>query len=214
MARKPADKKRPKRRTHLERTELSDRKMFEATESLILEVGTKATRLIEVGERAGYSRGLANARFGNKETLFLRLADRCRRTWLEELELAAGDKRGLAAFLSRLHAMVSYAERHPDDARVLYILWFEAVGSPSDMKSDLSRFHAQAREDIRNLIEEARTAGEIADDVDPEHFALHFTSTMFGVSYQWVVNPEAVDIYPFIEDVRKQMLLILRPTGQ
>jgi hypothetical protein len=60
----------------------------------------------------------------------------------------------------------------------------------------------------------ARAAGEIADDVHPAHFALHFTSTLLGVSYQWVVNPEAVDIYPFIEDVRKQMRLILRPTGQ
>ena len=63
----PAEK--PARRSHLERTELSDRLMLDATEALILELGTQKTTLKEVGERAGYSRGLAHARFGNKETL-------------------------------------------------------------------------------------------------------------------------------------------------
>ena len=211
---KSSQDKRPPRRTHEERTGLSDRLMLDATEALILEVGTRKTRLIEVGERAGYSRGLANARFGDKETLFLKLADRCRRTWLQELDLAAAGKRGLAAFLSRLDAMVSYARRHPEDARVLYILWFESVGSPSAMKTGLARFHEQARDDIRNLIKEAKKNGEIADDVDPEHFAMHFTSTFFGLSYQWLVNPEAVEIVGFMEEVRRQMLLILRPTSQ
>ncbi len=149
-----------------------------------------------------------------KETLCLKLADRCRRTWLEELELAAGDKRGLAVFLSRLDAMVSYAKRYPDDARVMYILWFESVGSPSAMKTGLSRFHQQARDDIRNLIAAAIKAGEIASDVDPEHFAMHFTSAMFGLSYQWLVNPEAVVIDAFMAAMKRDMLLILRPTSR
>ncbi|NIB41064.1 TetR/AcrR family transcriptional regulator [Pseudomaricurvus alkylphenolicus] len=201
------------RRTHLERTELSDRRMFEATESLILEVGTQKTTLKEVGERAGYSRGLANARFGNKETLFLKLADRCRRLWLDELNQAAGDKRGLAAFLSRFDAIASYSSNSPEDARVMYILWFESVGSNSDMKESLARFHQQARDDIRNLIIDAKAAGEIAQDISPECFAAHFTSTLFGLCYQWVVNPYAIDVAQLMADIKQQMLLVLRPTS-
>ncbi|MEM1114745.1 MAG: TetR/AcrR family transcriptional regulator, partial [Pseudomonadota bacterium] len=206
-------KQTPKRRSHTERVELAERRMFDATEALILEVGTQKTTLKEVGERAGYSRGQAHARFGSKEELFLRLADRCRNIWLEELDLAAGNKRGLAAFLSRMDAMVSYANRYPSDARVMYILWFESVGSPSAMKTGLSRFHAQAREDIQHLIEQARQAGEVAEDIDPAEFAMHFTSTLFGMSYQWVVNPSAVEPFPLINAIRRQMLLILRPTN-
>lgn len=206
-------KKTPRRRSHTERVEQSERRMFDATETLILELGTQKTTLKEVGEKAGYSRGLAHARFGSKEELFLRLADRCRSIWLEELERAEGNKRGLAAFMSRLDAMASYGARYPEDARVMYILWFECVGSPSAMKSGLERFHQQARNDIRRLIEQALQAGEIADDIDPEHFAMHFTATMFGISYQWVVNPEAVNIAQLIDDIRRQMLLVLRPTS-
>ena len=39
--------------------------MLDAAEALILELGTQATTLKGVGERAGYSRGLAQARFGS-----------------------------------------------------------------------------------------------------------------------------------------------------
>ncbi|BFM14521.1 TetR/AcrR family transcriptional regulator [Maricurvus nonylphenolicus] len=201
------------RRTHLERTELSDSRMFEATEALILEVGTQKTTLKEVGERAGYSRGLANSRFGNKETLFLKLADRCRDIWVEEVQSVAGNKQGLAALVSRMDAIASYVNQYPDDARVMYILWFESVGSSSAMKEGLAAFHRQARRDIKRLVEQALDNGEIAEDIDADHFAMHFISTMFGLSYQWVVNPESVDIASLMGDIKRQMLLILRPTA-
>lgn len=203
--------KQSPRRSHPERVELSDRLMFEAAEALILELGTAKTTLKEVGERAGYSRGLAHSRFGNRETLFLKLADRCRHMWLEELQKAAGYSTGLAAFLTRLDAIVNYASRYPDKARVMYILWFESVGSPTAMKSSLAQFHQQARDDIRDLIVAAKSEGEVADDVDPEHFALHFTATVFGLCYQWLVNPEALDIPQMMAGIKRQMLMLLRP---
>ena len=81
------------------------------------------------------------------------------------------------------------------------------------MKEGLSRFHQGAREDIRALIEQALAVGEIAADIDPEQFAMHFTSTMFGLSYQWLVNPDAVDPAVLMTDIKRQMLLILRPVA-
>ena len=59
-------KPRAVRRTQAERTALSDARMFDAAMQLIVEQGTHATTLKEVGERAGYSRGLASSRFGSK----------------------------------------------------------------------------------------------------------------------------------------------------
>ncbi|MEM9301145.1 MAG: TetR/AcrR family transcriptional regulator [Pseudomonadota bacterium] len=198
------------RRTQRERTDRSDRLMLDATEALILEVGTLNTTLKAVGERAGYSRGLANARFGSKETLFLRLTERCLADWTTELRDAEVGKGGLEALLSRLDAMVAYAERFPDDARVLYVLWFESVGSSSPMRESLRNFHEQARKDIARLVIEAQHAGEVPATVDPEHFSLHFTSALFGLSYQWLVNPEAITIRQVVASLRDHMLLILR----
>ncbi len=209
----PPAASKPKRRTHLERTELSDSRMFEAAEELILEVGTQKTTLKEVGERAGYSRGLANARYGNKETLFLKLSERCLGMWRDELQRRAGSKRGLQALITRMDAIVSYALHHSEDARVMYILWFESVGSSSEMKQGLARFHQQARDDIQNLVEEAMGAGEIAQDNNAQLFAMHFTSTMFGLSYQWSVNPQAMNIEQQVSGIKHQLMLVLRPTS-
>ena len=46
-------KPRAVRRTQAERTALSDARMFDAARQLIVEQGTHATTLKEVGERAG-----------------------------------------------------------------------------------------------------------------------------------------------------------------
>ena len=60
----------PARRSHAERTDLSDRRMLEAAVQLICDRGPDRTTLKDVGEKAGYSRGLAGYRFGSKPGLF------------------------------------------------------------------------------------------------------------------------------------------------
>ena len=54
------------RMTQAERTALSDARMFESAKQILVEKGTHNTTLKEIGERAGYSRGLASNRFGSK----------------------------------------------------------------------------------------------------------------------------------------------------
>ena len=119
--------------TQAQRTALSDERMLDAAEALILELGTQATTLKGVGERAGYSRGLAQARFGSKEVLFLRLTERSLEKWVNEVRQAAGNAKGLRALRSRVRAISAFTLNHPDAARVLYVLWFESVGFPSPM---------------------------------------------------------------------------------
>lgn len=184
--------------------------MLDAAESLVLAVGTAKTTLREVGELAGYSRGLAHARFGSKESLFLRLADRSRHAWVEEVRRMQGDKTGLAAFISRIDAIASYVEQHPEAAQVMYILWFESVASVSEMRNHVRRFHEQARNDIESLIEEARTSGDVPKTIDPASFAVQFCATFFGLCYQWLVDPDAVDVPSQIEAFKRQTLLSLR----
>ena len=186
--------------------------MLEAAQALILEVGTGSTTLKDVGERAGYSRGLAHARFGSKDMLFLKLADRCRETWVEEMRRVQGEKTGMAALESRIDAIASYVDLYPDEARVMYILWFESVGSMSDMTEGLRAFHDQARADIRVLVEEALTTGEIGKAIDAQSFAVQFCATFFGLCYQWLIAPDAVDVGKEIAAFKRQTLLGLRRT--
>ena len=59
--------------TQAERTALSDQKMFEMAIELVNERGTAKTTLKDIGEGAGYSRGLASYRFGSKDGLWMEL---------------------------------------------------------------------------------------------------------------------------------------------
>ena len=196
--------------TQAQRTALSDERMLDAAEALILELGTQATTLKGVGERAGYSRGLAQARFGSKEVLFLRLTERSLEKWVNEVRQAAGNAKGLRALRSRVRAISVFTLNHPDAARVLYVLWFESVGFPSPMRDGLARFHDRGRRDIAELVLEAKNMKEIGKSVDAELFALQFTSTFFGACYQWLVNADAVDLAWSAERMGKTLLMQLK----
>ena len=60
----------PEANTQAQRTALSDQRMFEVAIELVNERGTAKTTLKDIGEGAGYSRGLASYRFGSKDVFF------------------------------------------------------------------------------------------------------------------------------------------------
>jgi AcrR family transcriptional regulator len=56
----------PRRRTQAERRAAARDRLLQAAAELIAECGLPAVTLAQVGERAGYSRGIANHHFGTK----------------------------------------------------------------------------------------------------------------------------------------------------
>ena len=173
--------------TQAERTALSDQKMFEVAIELVNERGTAKTTLKDIGEGAGYSRGLASYRFGSKDGL-----------WMELSQYLAG-KQGLAALEAAIQAQRDIFARESGYLRAMYILWYESLGRESDIRANLANHHVIYRRDVQQWIEEGQAAGDIRADVDPEHFATGYCSTMFGTIYQWVVAPDAIDLEAFFE---------------
>ena len=90
--------------TQAERTALSDQKMFEMAIELVNERGTAKTTLKDIGEGAGYSRGLASYRFGSKDGLWMELFARFDEIWKAHLSTYLAGKSGLAALQSAIQA--------------------------------------------------------------------------------------------------------------
>ena len=90
------------RLTQVERKEISDAKMLEAAIDLIVERGTDQATLKDVGERAGFSRGLAGYRFGNKAGLFDFVLRSVGDEWLGELTVVTRGKYGYEAMAAAL----------------------------------------------------------------------------------------------------------------
>ncbi|MFW2349001.1 TetR/AcrR family transcriptional regulator [Qipengyuania sp.] len=187
-------KPRSRRRTQAERTALSDARMFDAAMQLIVEQGTHATTLKSVGERAGYSRGLASSRFGSKDALFGQLVLHFNTSWTRELANKVGEQGGAQACLAALSAVEGFLSSHSGYMKAMYILWFESISSHNDVRRHLAAYHQIYRSDIAHWVEEGMASGEIDKSVDAQSYAFGFCSFIFGTIYQWLVAPESVDL--------------------
>jgi len=197
---------KPARRSQAERTEQSDRLMLDAATDLIIEVGTQKTTLKDIGERAGYSRGLANARFGSKDQLFLVLSERCRRRWLRSLNDASAGRSGRDLLISRLDATLGFSETHPKEGRIMYILWFESVGTESKINKKLAEFHRAARADIKRIVLDVNMISGPNANERADRYASRFIATLFGLCYQWLVDEDAIDLGANLEDMIEEIV--------
>lgn len=188
------------RRTQAERTALSDQKMFEAAIKLIIEHGTQKTTLKEIGEMAGYSRGLANYRFGSKDGLMLELFARFDERWKKHLKSYVEDKAGIAGIKSAADALRDFLKLEPDYMRAMYILWYESLGHDSEIKTRLADHHRVYREDATRWIRRGIEDGEISSSVDAEQFAVQYCAFIFGTVYQWLVDAAALDLDALFAD--------------
>ena len=109
------------KRTQAERTAESDNRMLAAAISLLAEKGAGRTTLKEVGEQAGYSRGLASYRFGNKAGLFSFLIRSVGEDWLQELQSAVTNKVGLDAISAATDAHYRFVSESADRIRAFYM---------------------------------------------------------------------------------------------
>ena len=197
------------RRTQAERTALSDRRMFEAAVRLIIDRGTARTTLKDVGELAGYSRGLVNQRFGSKDGFMLELVALFNAIWDRQLRSFVSDKTGVSAIIAADRALRDFLQREPDHMRAMYLVWYDSLGYDSEIRRKLAGNHDRYRKDVARWVREGIRDGEIARSVNPAQFSIQYCAIVFGIIYQWLVNPEAFrleTVFRHLETTLKYLL--------
>ena len=194
------------RMSHAERTDLSDRRMLDAAITLIVERGTDKTTLKEVGERAGYSRGLAGYRFGSKAGLFEAIVRAVGERWLADLKRVTADKTGLEAINAAVDEHCRFCLEAADPVRAFYILWFESIGVQSPMKKAIATIADRRSRDIVSWL----TDGDYRGALSPEAVAAQFNATILGIVYHWLAHPEDRDGTESLhENLKSHMALYL-----
>lgn len=202
-----------KRMTQAERTALSDSRMYEAAIKLICEIGTHNTTLKDIGERAGYSRGLASNRFGSKDALFANLIHNFNTRWADQLEQHLAEHSGLSSIFAALKSVEDFLIEESDYMRAMYILWYEAIGSHSEVRERLTEYHRAYRRDVAEWVQRGQEEGTIGDHIDPDQYAVQYCSFVFGTIYQWLVGPESIDVRRAFADYRQFTRWLLTPPG-
>ncbi len=199
-------------RTQADRTAESDARMLAAAVTLICEKGAEGATLKAVGENAGYSRGLASYRFGNKPGLYRFIVRAIGEQWLAELGRAVGQQHGLSAIHAATDAHDRFVSRGSERIRAFYILWFNSIGPDPELKTVIAHIHQRRQQDVEAWIHAGVEAGEIRSEVDIVGTARHFCAAIVGIVYQWLVTPnDHARISKLHEDLKHQMSIALGP---
>src|SRR6478609_1754767 len=155
-------------RTQEVRRAEAESRLIAAAADLVGEVGPTRVTLANVGERAGYSRGLATHHFGSKGALMLRLVEAVTSQFRDAIvEESRSDSP-----IDQLRQLIDFYFRVVSDLqpenRARLVLWADAVAGPSeDVRPQMISADREFREEIEKRIQLAVTAGEVAVSVDP-----------------------------------------------
>jgi AcrR family transcriptional regulator len=194
------------------RSELSTRKLLEASATLIAERGYERTTLADIGERAGYSQGLVTRRFGSKGNLLVALIERLsERFGPERLGDTVGERRGLDAVLHVLHEIRDDAQRSPADLRGFYALMFEAVKPVPELQERLRELHRAFRRRIAGFVADGVADGSVRADADPAATANLVVAALRGVAFLWMLDPDDVPVVAELDALAGQLTRLLAP---
>ncbi|MGR6520272.1 TetR/AcrR family transcriptional regulator (plasmid) [Rhodococcus erythropolis] len=202
---------------HQVRSERSTRLLLRAAGTLVAEGGYQSMTLATVGERAGYSRSLATARFGSKAKLLEALVEEIVVRWdVETVEPEVHDLSGLDALRVMLTEIKNAYEKSPQSLTTLYALIFEAVGPVPELRDRFIDFHRNQRSRIAAYIHSGLLDGSIRAGVNPAEQAAMIVAQLRGVGYLWKLEPDGINsgavLTTFIDQVVNH--LAAEPTRQ
>lgn len=176
--------------TQAERTARAETKMVLAAIDLLNTVGIQGTTFVAIGEKSGYSRGLATHHFGSKAGLFRTVLKRISEAWSKKLGEQLDGRTGLEAVKIAIEAHLEFVLAHPEYMRVQYMLWGAAIDSSTEFKPNVAEFMQIQRESVASWISAGQVAGEIRKELDPERLAEQYYGALIGITKQWQVSPD------------------------
>jgi AcrR family transcriptional regulator len=190
-------------RTQVERREEAEKRMLDAAVRLIAEKGFAGLTLNEVGEVAGYSRGLPAHYFGTKDALIAAVAEHLVRGFGERLrDQRLG--RGLEAIIATVDFYLRLSIQNPLTIQAMLVVLTEATTNP-DLFSGVAEVNRSSVDALTRNIRAGQKAGEIAAGIDAKSQAVLILGQLRGVLAQWLIDAESINI----DRVRRQFLASL-----
>jgi AcrR family transcriptional regulator len=177
------------RRTQQQRRDQAETALLNAAAELVIEDGVHSLTLARVGERAGYSRGLATHYFGSKQALLQRLAHATQSGFVPGLD---GVPPGLGRLLRLIDGYIGALGQLRMPSRAFLLLWAEAA-TAADLAAIFRERDEAFRSGLREDITAGITDGTIRPDATPEDVAVAVLAQLRGIGLQRLVDSPAVD---------------------
>jgi AcrR family transcriptional regulator len=188
----PEQSGRRRRRSQEERRNQAEQALLDAAARLFARRGLDHTSLAEVGNEAGYSRGLATHHFGSKAALVERLARRSQRNFVAGLGNV--DDQEPLALLSMVDAYLAALGEHADEARAFFVMWGAALPEEAALRPVFVTDDARFRDGVEALVRAGRAHQTIRADADPVGVAIALVGLLRGIAVQFLIDPQGVDL--------------------
>ena len=189
----PAQDRNSSGRTHAVRRDEAERRLLAAAVGIVADRGIEGMTLAEVGEAAGYSRGLPGHYFGRKSDLVAAVASYIADGFANRLAQTSTRKPGLDSVLYGVAAYFNGALRAPANTRALLIALAEALTEPV-LSEAMSGVTQRSVGRLRSMIRQGIERGEIRRDVNPQAQAVMILGTLRASVAQWATDPERLDL--------------------
>jgi AcrR family transcriptional regulator len=181
------------RRSQAQRRDEAGQRLLEAAVGLVGERGLERITLAEVGEAAGYSRGLPAHYFGGKDGLVVALASHLIDNFGRALERSEHHRPGLERLLGMTAFYLDSAAKTPSATRALFVLLGEGL-SNALVTERLAQLNARSLKGIELSLRAAIAAGEARADINVKTQAVLILAGLRGAVGLWLLAPDAIDL--------------------
>ena len=193
-------------RTQVERRAEAEMRLLTTARELIARRGWTGTTLAEVGEAAGYSRGLAAHYFGSKTGLLRAITTQINNSFFGELEKAAPVAAGLDAVVSFVSVYFGRSDPEWINTRALLLLMTEALLDDSENSDQLVKYNAAVLQYLEENIRRGIANREIDKSISPRVGAEFILGSLRGMMLQRLVHGGEVGAL----GIRKHVLTLVR----
>lgn len=180
--------KAPRRKQEDRRLE-AESKLLEAAVELIAEKGYDRFSLAEVGDRAGFSRGLSTHYFGNKDNLLASVVQQIVRHFIEYAKANSPAKvPGVAHVAELLRAIASRTQSGSAPSRALSLIIGSAFVVPSLAKS-IRKLNEVNIDCFAHALKDGIAAGMVRDDIDIYSEAAALNAFHRGCTQHYMIDP-------------------------
>ncbi|MFD2418873.1 TetR/AcrR family transcriptional regulator [Amycolatopsis pigmentata] len=191
---------RPARRTQEQRRAETERRVLDAAMALIARSGSRAITLAEVGEAAGYSRGIVYHHFGSRERLLEAVVDEAQRFDVPDYQGDALD------YLARIiEAYLRNVVRRTPSARAFLQLWGEAIAADPVLAPLFARRDADFRQLLANVVRQGVADGSIRPDANPAAAAVLILALLRGTGLQLIAQPPVRNLPTLITEATRSV---------
>lgn len=116
---------------------------------------------------------------------------------------------GLDEILVLVDGSYQQTETERRDMRAMFALTFEALGPDAELRERMAEFTTGMRTDLAAALRRGQTDSSVRGDLDPDATAVLIASTLQGLAYEWLLQPEAIDLgraYAALRDMLRDYL--------